>query len=65
MSGAGVNFYFDLGVMFQGNPKASLSAACGPSLSAANVAAEAIDLQNSINNFKYYPVINVGVTIGF
>jgi hypothetical protein len=72
VSGAGVNFYFDLGVMFQGNPKASLSAACGPSLSAAqcsqlqaNVAAEAIDLQNSINNFKYYPVINVGVTIGF
>lgn len=72
VAGAGVNFYFDLGVMFQGSPKASLTATCGASLTAgqcaqlqANAAAEAIDLQNSINNFKYYPVANIGVTIGF
>lgn len=72
VSGAGVNFYFDLGVMFQGNPKATLQATCGPSLPAAqcsqlqaNAAAEALDLQDSIKNFKYYPVANIGVTIGF
>ena len=72
VSGAGVNFYFDLGVMFQGNPKATLTATCGPSLPAAqcsqlqaNAAAEALDLQDSIKNFKYYPVASIGVTIGF
>ena len=72
VSGAGVNVYFDLGVMFQGSPKASLTATCGAAMSPAqcaqlqsNVAAEAIDLQNSVNNFKYYPVANIGVTIGF
>lgn len=72
VSGAGVNFYFDLGVMFQGNPKASLTVTCGAALTAAqcaqlrsNVAVEAVDLQNSVSNFKYYPVANIGVTIGF
>jgi hypothetical protein len=72
VSGAGVNFYFDLGVMFQGNPKATLTATCGPALPAAqcsqlqtNAAAEALDLQDSIKNFKYYPVASIGVTIGF
>ena len=72
VSGAGVNFYFDLGVMFQGNPKATLTATCGPALPAAqcsqlqsNAAAEALDLQDSIKNFKYFPVASFGVTIGF
>lgn len=72
VAGAGVNFYFDLGVMFQGSPKASLTATCGASLSAgqcsqlqSNVLAEQTDLQNSVNRFKYYPVASIGVTIGF
>src|SRR3954471_24093347 len=29
VSGAGVNFYADLGVMYQGSPKATLTANCG------------------------------------
>lgn len=72
VAGLGVNFYFDLGVMFQGTPSASLSATCGSSLSAAqcsqlqaNVVAEQNRLQNDISGFKYYPVANIGVTIGF
>lgn len=72
VSGAGVNFYFDLGVMFQGTPSASLSVTCGAALSAAqcnqlrsDVAAEQVNLQNDITRFKYYPVANIGVTIGF
>jgi hypothetical protein len=72
VAGAGVNFYFDLGVMFQGTPKASLTATCGSGLPAAqcaqlanDVAAEQVRLQNDISNFKYYPVANIGVTIGF
>ena len=72
VAGLGVNFYFDLGVMFQGTPKANLSATCGSGLSPAqcaqlanDVAAEQARLQSNINNFKYYPVANIGVTIGF
>ena len=69
---AGVNFYADLGVMFQGTPKATLTATCGPATPAAlcsqlqaSTALEAIDLQDSIKNFKYFPVASIGVTIGF
>jgi hypothetical protein len=72
VAGFGVNFYFDLGIMFQGTPEARLSATCGAALSGAqcaqlqaNVAAEQAKLQNEISGFKYYPVANIGVTIGF
>src|SRR6185436_13214265 len=43
VSGTGVNFYADLGVMYQGSPKASLTANCG-TLSAAQCA----PLQNQV-----------------
>jgi hypothetical protein len=72
VAGAGVNFYADLGVMFQGTPKATLSATCGAATPAAlcsqiqaSTAIEAVDLQDNIKNFKYYPVASIGVTIGF
>ena len=72
VAGFGVNFYFDLGVMFQGTPSASLTATCGvgvPSTLCAQVqrdtGAEQVKLQNEISGFKYYPVANIGVTIGF
>ena len=72
VAGAGVNFYADLGVMFQGTPKATLTSTCGAATPAAlcsqiqaSTALEAIDLQDSIKNFKYYPVASIGVTIGF
>ena len=72
VAGAGVNFYFDLGVMFQGSPRASLTANCSPatppqlcSQIQASAVIEASDLQDSIRNFKYFPVASIGVTIGF
>ena len=72
VAGIGVNFYFDLGVMFQGSPKASLTANCSPatppllcSQIQASTVIEASDLQDSIKNFKYFPVASIGVTIGF
>jgi len=72
VAGAGVNLYFDLGVMFQGSPKASLTANCNPatppqlcSSIQASAVIEARDLQDSIKNFKYFPVASIGVTIGF
>jgi hypothetical protein len=72
VAGLGVNFYFDLGVMFQGTPSASLTATCGSAVPASlcsqvqrDVAAEQGKLQNEISGFKYYPVANIGITIGF
>jgi hypothetical protein len=71
VAGAGINFYADLGIMFMGAPKASLTASCG-SLSAAQcaslrsqVAAEQARLEDELKDFKYYPVLNLGLTIGF
>jgi len=72
VSGKGVNFYFDLVVMFQGSPKATLNASCGAGLSAAqcsqlqnDTAEESRRLEDKLNRYKYFPVANVGVTIGF
>jgi hypothetical protein len=72
VAGLGVNFYFDLGIMFQGTPSASLTATCGAGVPATlcsqvqrDAGAEQAKLQNEISGFKYYPVANIGVTIGF
>lgn len=72
VAGFGLNVYFDLGVMFQGTPSASLSATCGAAVPSGacsqlqrDVAAEQAKLQNEISGFKYYPVANIGVTFGF
>ena len=72
VSGAGVNFYADLGVIFQGSPTSSLTANCGaqagtPACTSAQsqIAAEQARLEDKLKNFKYYPVLNVGLTVGF
>jgi hypothetical protein len=69
---AGVNFYFDLGIMFMGSPKVSLSASCGGSVNAAQCAQLRNDVENErarieddLKKFKYFPVANIGLTIGF
>jgi len=71
VAGMGINFYADLGVMFMGEPKASISANCA-GISAAQcstlqsqTAAEQQRLQDELKNFKMYPVLNIGITIGF
>lgn len=71
VAGMGINFYADLGVMFMGEPKASISANCS-GLSAgqcstlqSQTAAEQQRLQDELKRFKAYPVLNIGVTIGF
>lgn len=72
VAGVGVNFYADLGVIYQGSPKASLSASCGTALDAtqcstlqSNVAAESYRLEDKLSSYKYLPVANIGITIGF
>jgi hypothetical protein len=71
VAGMGVNWYADLGAMFMGEPKATLTANCtglsAPQCTAlqSQVAAEQTSLQDSLKRFKVYPVLNIGVTIGF
>jgi hypothetical protein len=71
VAGAGVNFYFDIGVIFHGSPKTTLTADCG-GLSQAQctqlqneAAAEGQRLDDKLNKYKYYPVASIGITIGF
>jgi hypothetical protein len=65
----GVNFYVDLGVMFQGSPEVSLSCSSptpGQCATAQNeVAAERRRVQDKVDKYKYFPVANIGITIGF
>jgi len=72
VAGAGVNFYFDIGVIFQGSPKSTLTATCGPAVPAGqcaqlqnDVAAEQQSLNDKMSKYKYFPVANIGITIGF
>jgi hypothetical protein len=71
VAGKGVNFYADLGVMFMGTPKATINANCS-GLSGAQctvlqsqAVTEQQNLQDKLDRVKAYPVISIGVTIGF
>jgi hypothetical protein len=65
----GVNFYFDLGVMFQGSPEVSLNCSSPtPGQCAAlqpQLDAERQRVQDKVDKYKYYPVANIGLTIGW
>ena len=71
VAGRGLNFYADLGVMFMGSPKARIDANCSGLTAGqcatlqSEVAAEQQRLQDEMKSFKYYPVLNLGFTIGF
>ena len=71
VAGMGINWYADLGAMFMGSPKATITANCGGLTGAQcatlqnQAAAEQSALQDKINSFKIYPVISIGFTIGF
>jgi hypothetical protein len=66
----GLSFISDLGVMFQGSPTATLTAACTPTtpncaqLQSA-VATEQATVQDNVNKFKYYPVLSIGLAYTF
>lgn len=62
------SFAIDLGVMFQGSPDVSLSANGTLATNAAflaEIAREEDNLQSEIEEYKYYPVISIGVTYKF
>ena len=65
----GINFYFDLGVMFQGSPQVSSLTCQGNAAQCAaaqpQIEAERQRVQDELNKFKYFPVANIGLTIGW
>lgn len=66
---AGLHFIGDIGVIAQGSPKAKLTAAGGtlsndPTVQADLKQAEA-DLQTKLNDFKFYPLVQVGIAYRF
>ncbi len=59
----GWSFKSDIGVLFQGSPNATLTSA-NPTLN-ANLATEQAALNDKLKNFKYYPVVSVGIGYAF
>jgi hypothetical protein len=57
----GLSFNSDIGVLFQGKPKASVT---GSGNATADATAQS-DLESSLNNFRYYPVISFGIGYAF
>jgi hypothetical protein len=51
--------------MFQGSPQVSLSCQPAGSPQCSQVGAEQQRVQDELNKYKYYPVLNLGITIGF
>ena len=64
---AGFHFTSDIGVMYQGKPNATLTAtgAATNAALAADVAAAQTTLQNDLNGFQWYPVVQVGANYRF
>lgn len=60
----GLSFKSDFGVLFQGKPKSTVSTT-DPSVTAADLATAQNDLDNSLKDFKYYPVISFGIGYAF
>ena len=62
----GFAFKSDFGIMFQGSPKATLTyTGTGAAQLASQIAAEQANLNNKLNNFKYYPVISFAIGYAF
>lgn len=66
-SGSPIGFSVELGALYMGKPKTSVTAtgvAGNPAL-AANIAAEQRKLDNSLKNMQFYPVASIGVNFKF
>ncbi len=66
---SGLSLILDLGVMFQGSPHSNITATCGTGPNCAQLqsdaAAEQSKLDDSLHNFKYYPVVSLGLAYTF
>lgn len=66
------SFIADIGILFQGSPDASLHANCGSAVTPtqcaqikSDVAEEERDLQDKADDYKYWPVLSLGVAYRF
>ncbi len=62
----------DIGALYQGSPDVKANVTCGPTLDAAtcaqlqsDVAAEATELEEDVESFKWWPVISLGLAYRF
>jgi len=70
---SGLSLIFDLGVMFQGGPRSKIDVTCGTSIQGTiqcnnlqrDAAAEQSQLDESLHNFKYYPIVSLGLAYTF
>lgn len=60
----GLSFTSDIGIMYQGTPKTSVTTNI-PGVTSADLSQASSDLNSSLNNFKFYPVISIGVGYTF
>jgi hypothetical protein len=65
-------FVADLGVMYQGSGDVTLNATCGPAATPtqcariqSSVAAEEKNLEDEISDYKYWPVLSIGLGYRF
>lgn len=65
-------FVSDVGVIFQGSPKVTSTVTCSATLTPSqcaqlqsDVAAGATKLEEDLKNYKYYPVISIGLSYRF
>lgn len=59
-----VGLSLDVGVFYQGSPDVTLTESTG-TVSAADLAAEAAQIEDDLGDFEFYPVVTLGVHIRF
>ena len=60
----GLSFKSDFGVLFQGTPRSTVTST-DPTVTAADLATAQSELDNSLKDFKYYPVISFAIGYAF
>lgn len=61
----GLSFSFDLGAMYQGSPKTTLTATGAAAGLVTDVAAQQVTLKNDLKNYKWWPVVGLGIDYSF
>lgn len=65
---SGWSFFFDLGVAYHGSPNVEITAngpLAGNAAFQSALARERAELEDEIDDFKYYPVLSLGVSYNF
>jgi len=62
---SGFSFNSDFGIMFQGSPKATVTATGWSGASSALTSDAQAQLNEDLKNYKYYPVISIGIGYAF